>query len=403
MTDGHGFGVSTDLVWKDNPGVLHEEIYQKIHDFLGVHTYHVMPYPMNGFVRHVDCFAKYLSPDKILVLEVPPSHPRYTHVEDAVDYLENQISCYGTPYEVVRVYTPSGEPYTNSLILNHKVLVPVTGSSWDDEALASYEAAMPGYEVLGFTGSWWTEDALHCRTMGITDKAMLYIHHIPLLDRPPTAQGFPIEAEIIAYSGQAFTGGTPEVLWKTNGNWNSVAMTHVAGDDYLAFIPIQTVGSDVQYYIHAEDGSGRSENHPYIGALDAHRFKVTHFGSDISALSANSGGVVDFCLNAGTANGDRDYFVLGSLSGTEPGTQLPGGLTLPLNWDLFTHLTYSFANTPLFADFSGKLDNDGVGTAQFNTQGPMPREIEGAIFNFAFILYKPFDFVSEAVAIQVVD
>ena len=41
-------------------------------------------------------------------------------------------------------------------------------SSWDD-SLEVYRDALPGYEVLGFTGSWQSTDALHCRVRGIPD------------------------------------------------------------------------------------------------------------------------------------------------------------------------------------------------------------------------------------------
>ena len=42
-------------------------------------------------------------------------------------------------------------------------------SSWDDEALEVYQIAMPNHEILGFTGSWQSTDALHCRVKGIPD------------------------------------------------------------------------------------------------------------------------------------------------------------------------------------------------------------------------------------------
>ena len=63
------------------------------------------------------------------------------------------------------------------MILNNKVFVPVFGSSWDDEALAVYSEALPGYEVIGFNGSWESTDALHCRVKGIPDLKMLQIFH----------------------------------------------------------------------------------------------------------------------------------------------------------------------------------------------------------------------------------
>ena len=63
--------------------------------------------------------------------------------------------------------------------MNNKVLVPITGSSWDDDAIEIYEEAMPGYEIVGFTGSWESTDALHCRAKGIAEREMIYITHIP--------------------------------------------------------------------------------------------------------------------------------------------------------------------------------------------------------------------------------
>ena len=179
MTDGQGIAISTTLVWEENSGYSHAQINQMVNQYLGISTYHVVPDVNGEYIKHIDCWGKYLSPDTILIREVPTSHSQYDEIEAAVDYFESQTSCYGTPYHVVRVYTPNDQPYTNSLILNNKVLVPITGSQWDDDAILSYEQAMPGYEVLGFTGSWDSTDALHCRAMGITDRYMLYIEHTP--------------------------------------------------------------------------------------------------------------------------------------------------------------------------------------------------------------------------------
>ena len=59
------------------------------------------------------------------------------------------------------------------LKLNDKVLVPIMNSSWDDDAIAVYEEAMPGYEILGFTGTWQSTDALQCRVRGIPDTSYI--------------------------------------------------------------------------------------------------------------------------------------------------------------------------------------------------------------------------------------
>jgi hypothetical protein len=147
------------------------------------------------------------------------------------------------------------------------------GDQWDDDAIASYQNAMPGYEVLGFTGSWVSSDALHCRAMGITDRYMLYIEHTPLTGDQTSQTGFDIQAKIYPYSGQSLIAASTGVYWKANDqSWNFVQMQLMGDDNYHAVIPPQQNGTIVTYYVHAEDASGRVENHPYIGAPDAYTF-----------------------------------------------------------------------------------------------------------------------------------
>ena len=268
MTDGQGISISTNLVWSENPGLSHAQIDQLMSDNLGINTYHVVPDVNGDYIKHIDCWAKYLAPDVILIREVPSSHSQYTLIEAAVDYFESQISCYETPYEVVRVYTPSNEPYTNSLILNNKVFVPMMGTSWDTAAIQSYQNAMPGYEILGFTGSWVSSDAIHCRAMGITDRHMLYIEHIPLRGNQSSQNGYEIQAKIYPYSGQPLVSTSTGAYWRADmGSWNFIQMDPLGNDLYHAMIPVQENGTVVSYYIHAEDASERTENHPYIGAV----------------------------------------------------------------------------------------------------------------------------------------
>ena len=274
MTDGQGIAASTDLVWSENPGYSHAQIDQIMQDYCGIETYHVVPDPNGEYIKHIDCWGKYLSPDTILIREVPQGHSRYAEIEATVDYFESQDSCYGNPYNIVRIYTPGNEPYTNSLILNNKVLVPITGSQWDDEALDSYESAMPGYEVLGFTGSWASTDALHCRAKGIVDRYMLYIKHTPLSGEIAGNEDIQIDVNIYPYSGEDINSVSIYIRID-GGSWQSFPMTFMSENYYrytLSF-PIPN-GTKVDYYIYAEDDSGRSEYHPYIGASMAHSFTV---------------------------------------------------------------------------------------------------------------------------------
>jgi hypothetical protein len=222
-----------------------------------------------------------------------------------------------------------------------------------------------------------------------------------LLDGPGETPGIPIRARIHAYSNAVLTGGTPEVRYRTGGSWSSVAMNPIGGGEYLAYLPAQPVGTTVEYTIHAEDASGRKENHPYIGEIGAHQFTVQPLGSDISAISAANGGVVEFQLDAGVANAGRSYYLLASRSGTAPGMSLPGGLVLPLNPDAFMGHARRNANTPQFSGFVGTLDASGRATARLDLDA-LP-SLQGATLDFAFLCSGPFDFVSNPTGVSVLE
>lgn len=119
------------------------------------------------------------------------------------------------------------------------------------------------------------------------------------------------------------------------------------------------------------------------------------------SISESAGGTVDFAIEAGSHNGARQYVILGSMTGTTPGTPLPGGYaTLPLNWDGFTRFVFNRLNMPLFMNFRGNLTGSGSGAAQLNAW-PVPG-FGGITMHFAYALGPPWDFVSNPVAIDIV-
>jgi len=277
MTDGMGIGASTTIVYTESQqeGITNAQVDQRMLDYLGIHTYHVIDDPNNTYIDHIDCWGKFLDVDKVLLREVPESHAQYDEIEEVVDYFEAQTSSYGTPYEIYRVYTPQNQPYTNSLILNNKVLVPITGSSYDDDAIQSYQDAMPGYEIIGLTGSWESTDALHCRTRGIADRGMLYVKHIPILGLAPADTDYELDITLIPYSGSEIVEGSAKIYYKANNDeYSFVEIVHESGFEYSATIPEQEVGSVISYYIQVEDETGRVSNHPFIGSPDPHEFTV---------------------------------------------------------------------------------------------------------------------------------
>lgn len=275
MTEGMGISSSTELVWEENPSLTHSQVSQMFQDYLGIGEYHVLPDPNNTYIDHIDCWGKFLDVDKVLIREVPPGHSQYDEIEATAAYFSSQNSSYGIPFQVFRVYTPDNQPYTNSIILNKKVLVPITGSSWDDEALETYQEAMPGYEILGFTGSWESTDALHCRAIGIADIGMLYIHHLPLLGNQPVQPEYLITAEITAHSGESIYSDSVYIIYSVNSSsWDTIQMTYMSGKQYAGSIPANLYGSEIRYYLYAADQSGRNATHPFIGEPDPHIFYI---------------------------------------------------------------------------------------------------------------------------------
>jgi len=114
------------------------------------------------------------------------------------------------------------------------------------------------------------------------------------------------------------------------------------------------------------------------------------------------GGKRSFDLNAGSQNANRAYALLGSISGTSPGTPLPGGaVTLPLNYDSFTSMIISNFNCPVFSDFLGVLDSEGKADAILNATGAIDPVFIGVVMHFAFTLNKPWDFVSNSVSVEI--
>lgn len=128
---------------------------------------------------------------------------------------------------------------------------------------------------------------------------------------------------------------------------------------------------------------------------------ATFLVPDAIELSAANGGTINLELDAGDAHSGRNYLLVGSLSGTDPGTLLPGGLaTIPLNRDWFTDYILARLNTAVFSNFWGTLDAFGKGAAQLNAP-PIPNWV-GRTIHFAYTLNNPWNFASNPVGVEVV-
>ena len=274
MTDGFGISASSDLVYEEND-FSSEEIHQLMSEYYGIETYHIVDDPNNTYIDHIDCWGKYLSPTKILIREVPASHAQYDEIEATATYFGNSTNEWGEPWDIYRVWTPNNQPYTNSLILNEKVFVPIMNNQWDDEALLAYEEAMPGYEILPFTGSWESTDALHCRIKGIPKLELIQIFHNPMNDSTEAEdEGYFIEADIDELSNSGLLEDSLKIFWRLTGHssWSSVQMLSIDIPEMpnyrFGYIPPQATETGIDYFIQAADHSGNIEKLPIGGYYD---------------------------------------------------------------------------------------------------------------------------------------
>ena len=288
MEDGRGHGVSDDLVFQENLqdyGIDEATVRQKMNDYLGINPYHVTIDPQGDYIAHVDCWGKYLAPDKILIARLPQSNPRYPYYEQVAEYFETTDCCWGYPYRVYRVDEPGGytlAPYTNSLILNKTVYVPLgTNTTYNNDALAVYQEAMPGYEIIGVPSSgysgWENTDALHCRTRGVMDFHMLFVDHRDVLFGEQTWQdSIPVVSKFIAYSGEPLKTDSLLVYYSIDGGAYQVAHMTATGnpDEYVGYIKGYEGESSINYYVFGADESGHRYTQPVFADLDPHHFTM---------------------------------------------------------------------------------------------------------------------------------
>jgi agmatine deiminase len=282
MCDGMGVAAMTDLV-EDEETLTHAQIDTAFKQYMGITRNYITTDPLGEYIKHIDCWGKFLDVDKILIASVPVSNPQYSAYEAMAAYWANEVSSYGNNYQVYRVYEPSStdqQAYTNSLILNKKVFLPIKstyGTVNNDNAIAVYQNAMPGYEIIGVTyNGWQGTDALHCRAHEIADKGMLFIKHLPLLGEKPILSQYQVNAEIYALSGSAVVADSVWIKYRVYhgswGAWTKINMTNTSGNTWTANIPQQLGGDTIAYYIHASDLSPRNTTHPLIGQPDPHKF-----------------------------------------------------------------------------------------------------------------------------------
>ncbi len=236
-------------------------------------------------IHHIDMHMKLLDEETLLIGQYPVNRADYAVIENTVAYLATLLNCYGRHYRIIRIPMPpdaSGRypdngsnylTYTNSLIINKTVLVPIYSLPTDQQALQVYRDAMPGYTVISYDCNAIIPQlgAIHCITKEIGVREPLHISHAYLTNTSDTVNDYRVSMKVSARSGIDSAG----IFWRTDTttNFTSIAMVDSSGI-YVGYLPHQSYGKSIWYYLSATSGSGRTVSKPLVGPLGAFRFDI---------------------------------------------------------------------------------------------------------------------------------
>lgn len=301
MTDGWGTGFSSKLVLDENDGFdyslapkTEEAIDSLMQIFMGINRYIKMETLPYDEIHHIDMHMKLLDEETLLVGEYPEGVADGPQIEENIQYItDNFQSVFGTPYKIVRIPMPpdfegqfpddgpwwnTGDyrTYTNMVFVNKTVLVPVYEEKFDTTALRIIQENLPGYKVIGIESNEIIQSlgAIHCITKEIASNNPLLITHQPLKDTDNNMDDYPVSSWILHNSGII----NASVFYRTDpdSDWTESSLTLIdeATNTWEGFIPTQSFGTTVQYYISAEATNGKTQHRPITAPEGYWQFKV---------------------------------------------------------------------------------------------------------------------------------
>lgn len=304
MTDGIGTAFSSCVIIAENKyhGINKKSFLQLNDSLLGFKQYHILSNFENHGIQHIDCLLKLIDEETILVAEPPEDHELY-HVYNNIvsNELSNLKTPFGKPYKILRLKTARYRDeqlaaYTNSLILNKTVYVPLFDIPQDTIALKTWADALPGYAIKGFKFNlddepfvtdqlrnhyknygWNSGDALHCRTRAIWNPEMLFITVNRIRDKVDLTENTTVYVTIIDYSKKGIVKEKCELFWRVSGGaiWKSIPLSPTENStNFFAEIPLQKAGTRIEYYISAVSNSGQKETKPITAPLAVYKFSI---------------------------------------------------------------------------------------------------------------------------------
>jgi agmatine/peptidylarginine deiminase len=304
LSDGLGTAISSCVITSENKyyGVDKDDFFKLNDSLLGFKNYHIISNFEHYGIQHVDCFFKIIDEETLLVAEPPKDHDLYDIYNNIVDNeLATLKTPYGRDYKIKRLATAryDGErlaAYTNSLILNNNIYVPLFDIDQDSLALETWKEAMPGYQVKGYefylddeplvsdklrehyrTYGWNSGDALHCRTRAVWDPDMLFMSIKKVKEEVVSTDRKIVYSTIIDYSDQGLIEDSEILSWRIKGEseWKQTPLTQDKSEiHYYGEINHTESGDTIEYFITSASRSGRKESRPKTAPNGFYSFTI---------------------------------------------------------------------------------------------------------------------------------
>ena len=183
MTDGQGLLLIGDIIYANNPLNSVEAIDSMLMFYFGCERVLAIESMTSDGTGHIDMFTKFLDSRTILVSSpTDSSHIDFEILERNAELLSSYTLSDGTGYfDVVRIplnleyrmFPPAWiyNTYTNSLIIDEQIFLPIYNSQCDSIAINVYADLLPTYEIITVDCSAIINSggAIHCIAMQYPD------------------------------------------------------------------------------------------------------------------------------------------------------------------------------------------------------------------------------------------
>ena len=191
MADHRGTCYATEKIHQQNPGHAASQIDLWMSEYAGCRELVTLIWPEGLGTGHIDMFAKLMDETTVILGAYDPAlQPENAALlDDNAAILEALTTAGGAQLTVYRMPLPWDESgiwytYTNALILNDAVLVPVYSKfeELEAQALAVYEAAAPQLSIRTVNSDKIIPSggAIHCVTMTVPEGALVPTQEPPV-------------------------------------------------------------------------------------------------------------------------------------------------------------------------------------------------------------------------------